>query len=144
MTSRSFTRSRFIMEVTRRAFSGAAAAAAFTLVGKPKPLEPLSPGIKRSMQVDEQVTAEDLAWIKQMGIEYLNVQTGNGRATLENFLDIRKRVEAAGLKVWNKLAQRTMFTTPISSGARISEKLCRDRAWTTKPPNDIVQTGLIL
>jgi mannonate dehydratase len=89
------------MEVTRRVFSGAAAAAAFSPVGKPKPLEPLSPGIKISMQVDEQVTAEDLAWIKQMGVEYLNVQTGNGRATLENFLAIRKRVEAAGLKVWN-------------------------------------------
>lgn len=89
------------MNVTRRAFSGAAAAALFSPVGKPKPLEPLSPGIKISMQVDEQVTAEDLAWIKQMGIEYLNVQTGNGRATLENFIAIRKRVEAAGLKVWN-------------------------------------------
>jgi mannonate dehydratase len=89
------------MEVTRRVFSGAAAAAAFTPLGKPKPLERLSPGIKISMQVDEQVTAEDLAWIKQMGVEYLNVQTGNGRATLENFLAIRKRVEAARLKVWN-------------------------------------------
>src|SRR4051812_35142395 len=89
------------MEVTRRVFSGAAAAAAFSPVGRPKPLEPLSPGIKISMQVDEKVTDQDLAWIKQMGIEYLNVQTGNGRATLENFLAIRKRVEAAGLKVWN-------------------------------------------
>jgi mannonate dehydratase len=89
------------MQVTRRVFSGAAAAAAFTPVGSAKPLEPLSPGIKISMQVDEQVSAEDLAWIKQMGIEYLNVQTGIGRATLDNFLAIRKRVEAAGLKVWN-------------------------------------------
>lgn len=76
------------MEVTRRVFSGAAAAAAFTPVGKPKPPEPLSPGIKISMQVDEHVTTDDLAWIKQMGIDYLNVQTGNGRATLENFLAI--------------------------------------------------------
>src|SRR4051795_423247 len=89
------------MEVTRRVFSGAAAAAAFTLLGKPKPLEPLSPGIKISMQVDESVGAEDLTWIKQMGVEYLNVQTGNGRATLENFLSIKQRVEAASLKVWN-------------------------------------------
>src|SRR3954467_3477726 len=89
------------MEVTRRVFSGAAAAAAFSPLGKPKPLEPLSPGIKISMQVDEKVTAEDLTWIKQMGVDYLNVQTGAGRATLENFQDIKKRVEAAGLKVWN-------------------------------------------
>src|SRR3982750_3527737 len=89
------------MEVTRRIFSGAAVAAALTSFGKTKPLETLPPGIKISMQVDEHVTDEDLAWIKQMGVEYLNVQTGNGRATLENFLAIRKRVEAAGLKVWN-------------------------------------------
>lgn len=89
------------MEVTRRVFSGAAMAAAFTPLGKTTPLEPLSSGIKISMQVDEHVTDDDLAWIKQMGVDYLNVQTGKGRATLENFVVIRKRVEAAGLKVWN-------------------------------------------
>ena len=89
------------MDVTRRVFSGAAVAAAFAANGRSKPLEALSPGIKISMQVDEHVSDADLSWIRQMGIEYLNVQTGNGRATLENFLAIRKRVEAAGLKVWN-------------------------------------------
>src|SRR5437764_1199543 len=89
------------MEVTRRVFSGAAVAAALPSAERTSRLAPLSPGIKISMQVDENVTDQDLAWIKQMGIEYLNVQTGNGRATLENFLAIRKRVEAAGLKVWN-------------------------------------------
>jgi len=36
-----------------------------------------------------------------MGVDYLNVQTGKGRATLDNFLAIKRRVEAAGLKVWN-------------------------------------------
>src|SRR5260370_10478914 len=90
-----------IMEVTRRVFSSAAIGAAFTPVGKTRPIEPLSAGIKISMQVDEHVTDDDLAWIKQMGVDYLNVQTGKGRATLENFLAIKKRVEAAGLKVWN-------------------------------------------
>jgi hypothetical protein len=59
------------MEVTRRVFSSAAIAAAFTPLAKTRALEPLSSGIKISMQ------------------------------TLENFLAIRKRVEAAGLKVWN-------------------------------------------
>jgi hypothetical protein len=71
-------------------------AAAFAPRGKARTLEPLSPGIKISMQVGENVSDEDLTWIKQMGVEYLNVQTGNGRATLENFLAIKKRVEAAG------------------------------------------------
>ena len=89
------------MEMTRRIFSTAAAAAALTQSGQAKPLEPLAPGIKISMQVNENVSDEDLTWIKQMGVDYLNVQTGNGRATLENFLAIKKRVESAGLKVWN-------------------------------------------
>jgi mannonate dehydratase len=89
------------MKVTRRAFSSAAVAAALTPFGKAGTLEPLSPGIKISMQVDEKVSDDDLRWIKQMGVEYLNVQTGSGRATLENFIGIKRRVEAAGLKVWN-------------------------------------------
>jgi mannonate dehydratase len=87
-------------ELTRRNFAqlGLAAAAAPAAA---KPLPPLTPGIKISMQVSEQVTDDELAWVKQMGVDYLNVQTGKGRATLENFLAIKKRVEAAGLKVWN-------------------------------------------
>src|SRR5262249_795032 len=78
-----------------------AAAAAFVPDGKARPLEPLSPGIKISMQVSENVSDDDLAWIRQMGIEYLNIQTGKGRATLENFLAIKNRAESADLKVWN-------------------------------------------
>jgi len=89
------------MKMTRRAFSTVALAATVDPAGRSQPLQPLSPGIKISVQVDESVSDEDLTWIKQMGIDYLNVQTGNGRATLENFLAIRQRVEAAGLKVWN-------------------------------------------
>ncbi len=87
-------------EITRRNFALAGAAAAFAPQAQAK-LAPLTPGIKISMQVDESVTGEDLTWIKQMGVDYLNVQTGKGRGTLANFLDIKKRVEAAGLKVWN-------------------------------------------
>lgn len=89
------------MDVTRRVFSTAAIAAAFSPLEKARTLEPLSPGIKISMQVDESVSDEDLTWIKQMGVEYLNVQTGKGHATLENFIAIKRRMEAAGLKVWN-------------------------------------------
>jgi len=90
-----------MIEMTRRAFTATAAAAAFAPLGRARVLEPLSPGIKISMQVDESVSNEDLTWIKQMGVGYLNVQTGSGRATLENFLAIKKRAEAAGLTVWN-------------------------------------------
>ena len=87
-------------ELTRRNFALTGAAAAFAPMASAK-LAPLTPGIKISMQVDESVTDEDLTWIKQMGVDYLNVQTGNGRGTLENFQSIKKRVEASGLKVWN-------------------------------------------
>jgi mannonate dehydratase len=89
------------MELTRRAFSAATAVTALTPKARARSLEPLSPGIKISMQVDESVTDEDLAWIKQMGVDYLNVQTGNGRATLQNFVAIKKQVEGARLKLWN-------------------------------------------
>ena len=46
------------MEMTRRVFSSAAVAAALAPFGEAKPLEPLSPGIKISMQVDEHVSDE--------------------------------------------------------------------------------------
>src|SRR5438270_10341049 len=88
-------------QMTRRVFSTAAVGAAFAPRGRAETLEPLAPGMKISVQVEESVTDEDLTWIKQMGVDYLNVQTGNGRATLDNFLLIKKRAEAAGLKVWN-------------------------------------------
>jgi len=88
--------------LTRRDFAKAGIAAAMlTPAHAAKPLDPLSPGIKISMQVSERASDEELTWIRQMGVEYLNVQTGKGRATLENFLAIKKRAEAAGLKVWN-------------------------------------------
>ena len=93
-------------QLTRRGFALAGASAATLAGAAPKGLAPLSPGIKISMQVGETVTDEDLTWIKQMGVDYLNVQTGKGRATLDNFLAIRKRVEAAGLQGLEHLQQR--------------------------------------
>src|SRR6476661_6520752 len=89
-------------QLTRRNLLAAGVAAAVSPgITKAKPLQPLSPGIKISMQVDEKVSDDDLTWVKQMGVEYLNVQTGKGRGTFENFQAIKNRVEAAGLKVWN-------------------------------------------
>ncbi len=89
------------MDVTRRNFSAAALAGVFARAADSRPLEPLPPGIKISVQIDEKVSDDDLKWIRQMGIDYVNVQTGNGRATLDNFVAIKSRIEAAGLKVWN-------------------------------------------
>ena len=72
--------------LNRRSFAkaGLAAALATQAVGA-RPLEPLSAGIKISMQVDEKVTPEDLTWMKQMGVEYLNVQTGEGPGHAREF-----------------------------------------------------------
>src|SRR3954447_23317937 len=96
------TRDQCMNQLTRRDLLAAGVAAAVSPhAAKAKTLEPLAPGIKISMQVDEKVSDDDLTWVKQMGVEYLNVQTGKGRATLENFEAIKKRAEAAGLKVWN-------------------------------------------
>ncbi|MCS7025754.1 MAG: mannonate dehydratase [Bryobacteraceae bacterium] len=91
-------------EISRRAFTFAPAVAmapAASPAPPPPKFAPLTPGIKISMQVNEDVSDEDLSWIKQMGVEYLNVQTGKGRATYENFVAIKTRMESHGLKVWN-------------------------------------------
>ena len=94
--------------ITRRTFvklaAGAAAsgAAGAELLAAPvKKLEPLPPGIKVSLQISTDATDEDLQFAQQLGVDYVNIPTGGARATLENFIPLKKKVEAAGLKVWN-------------------------------------------
>jgi mannonate dehydratase len=87
---------------SRRRFLGVAAGAA-AAAGAPaaaqRPLEPLSPGIKISLQIPADFTDEDLTFAKQMGVDYVSVP---GRAgTYETYAAIKRRVEAAGLKVAN-------------------------------------------
>lgn len=83
---------------------GAAAASAvwkpLEAAAAPK-LEPLSPGIKLSLQISTYATDEDLQFAQQLGVEYVNIPTTGRRATLENFIRLKQRVEAARLKVWN-------------------------------------------
>jgi len=64
-------------------------------------LEPWSPGIKVSLQISSEATDEDLQFAQQLGVAYVNIPTGGGKATLENFTRLKARVEAANLKVWN-------------------------------------------
>jgi len=59
------------------------------------------PGIKLSVQVGSDPTEEDLRFVVQLGAGYVNIGTGGKQATAENFIRLRKKVEAAGLKVWN-------------------------------------------
>ena len=64
-------------------------------------LEPLSSGMKVSLQISTNASDEDLQFAQQLGVSYVSIPTGGGRATLENFIHLKKKVEAANLKVWN-------------------------------------------
>jgi len=86
---------------TRREFAAAAVAAAFppASTAQKKPLAPLAPGIKISLQIPNKFTDEDLRFAVQIGVDYVNIPSAGG--THEFFADAKRRVEAAGLKVWN-------------------------------------------
>jgi hypothetical protein len=56
---------------------------------------------KISLQISTKATDEDLQFAQQLGVEYINIPTGGADATLENFIHLKQRVEAANLKVWN-------------------------------------------
>src|SRR4029077_8217915 len=64
-----------------------------------RPLDPLSPGIKISLQIPGDFTAEDLVFARQLGVEYVSIPTRGG--TYDTFTRYKQRVEAAGLKVAN-------------------------------------------
>lgn len=64
-----------------------------------KPLDPLTPGIKISLQIPNEFTDEDLTFAKQIGVEYVSIPTAGG--TYETFANFKRRVEDAGLKVAN-------------------------------------------
>jgi len=78
---------------------GAAALAAGPASAAKRPLEPLSPGIKVTLQLGTKFSDEDLSFAKQIGVEYVTVGTTGG--TYEMFAGFKKRIEAAGLKVTN-------------------------------------------
>jgi mannonate dehydratase len=92
----------YIPPASRRAFVtslGAAAIAARPAHAAKRPLEPLSPGIKLTLQIGTKFTDEDLSFAKQMGVEYVTAGTAGG--TYETFAGFKQRIEAAGLKVTN-------------------------------------------
>jgi mannonate dehydratase len=97
-----------VFSLSRRTFlklAGAAAAAG--VLGRPArvtaaaKLEPWAAGIKISLQISTDATDEDLQFAQQLGVEYVSIPTGGAKATLENFVRLKGRVEQAGLKVWN-------------------------------------------
>jgi len=62
---------------------------------------PNATGLKLSVQVSSDPSDEDLQFVKQLGVEYVNIWTNAAGATYENYVRLRQKVEGAGLKVWN-------------------------------------------
>src|SRR6266566_4601401 len=90
------------LALSRRDFARAAFAAVLAarpvLAGR-RSLDPLSPGMKISLQVPADFTEEDLVFAKQLGVEFVSIPTRGG--TYETFARYKRRVEAAGLRVAN-------------------------------------------
>lgn len=57
--------------------------------------------MKISVQLPTDPAPDDLTFVKQLGVQYVNIPTGGERATLQTFVELKRRVESAGLKVWN-------------------------------------------
>ena len=89
------------MTNTRRNFLGTTLAGLTAASGAAakKPLQPLSPGIKITLQVSENLSDADLTFARQLGVGYLAVGTTGG--TYETFIALKRRIEAAGLRVSN-------------------------------------------
>ena len=81
------------------------------------------------MQVDESVSDDDLTWIKQMGVNYLNVQTGTGRATLENFVAIKKASRGRRVEGLEHIQQR-----------QPEHRRDHSESTRTRPKNRVAQT----
>ena len=92
-------RRRFAKLALTGGLAGAAMFAAPTS-GSPKTYAN-APGIKLSVQVSSDPTAEDLQFVRELGAEYVNIWTDGKAANLENYQRLIYNVESAGLKVWN-------------------------------------------
>ena len=86
-------------DFTRLATAGALGA--LSAIPAAAKLHPNTPGIKISVQVSGDPSDEELTFVKQMGVEYVNIWTNGPTATYENFVRLRKTVESAGVKIWN-------------------------------------------
>jgi mannonate dehydratase len=64
-------------------------------------LHDLPPGIKIAVQLGPDPSEEDLQFVNQLGVEYVSIWLHADLATYENFMRLRRKVEAAGVKVWN-------------------------------------------
>jgi mannonate dehydratase len=81
--------------------AGAAKTTAAAAPTAPKKVTPWGPGVKISVQLPAEPSDEDFQFVHQVGCSYVNIGIRDKDATLENFLRLKRRTEAAGLRVWN-------------------------------------------
>jgi mannonate dehydratase len=97
--------------MTRRDFSAAttlAAATATTAASaqSPRPkrrgnIHEFAPGLKIALQSGSDPSDDDLTFVKQLGLDWVTLNTSGAGGTLENFKRLKAKVDAAGLNVWN-------------------------------------------
>jgi len=91
------------MQIRRRDLARIAIAAAAAKAAPPAraTIHPNPPGIKLSVQVSTDPGDDELQFVRQLGVGYVNIPTRGPTATYENFTRLKAKVEGAGLKVWN-------------------------------------------
>ncbi len=86
-------------EFAKVALAGAAAAAAVRTSSAK--LTPIPPGVKIAASSAATTSPEQMKYFKQLGIEWVSLAPTVQQATAEGFIEIKKRWEDAGLKVYN-------------------------------------------
>jgi mannonate dehydratase len=92
-------RRKFAQQVLTGAVGGALLASRALRATPSLPLLPA--GIKFALQYATDVSAGDLQFANQLGLEYISIWVHADLATSDNFLRLRRKVEGAGLKLWN-------------------------------------------
>ena len=62
---------------------------------------PWAPGIKISVQMPAEPSDEDLTFVQQMGVTYVNIPGDAKTSSVENYVRLKAKVESYGLRVWN-------------------------------------------
>jgi mannonate dehydratase len=62
---------------------------------------PVPPGIKISVQSPAEPPADYIRFLKQLGVEYVNIGSSKDMRTAEGFIAIKRRYEPEGIQVWN-------------------------------------------
>jgi mannonate dehydratase len=62
---------------------------------------PWPPGIKISVQLGPDPSDEDLQFVQQLGISWVNIPGNAQTCNYENYLRLKTKVESFGIKIWN-------------------------------------------